>query len=162
MITKPPARFLGAFSLLETLIAFFVLSLSVGGIFAGLAKLNEYAVINRLYTSGLASAQARIDRSLVDKPYDPLGGFVHPDLESKTEVNKNLTIYADPAATGSNGLLVTGTMTTVISSVSTPVASGTAYGNITLQRTSVTVAYQFKGKPYSIQLTCLRSPDTAQ
>ncbi|MEI6350447.1 MAG: type II secretion system protein [Verrucomicrobiota bacterium] len=147
------------FALVEALIALMVIGITVVSLFAGLSKMNERAAVNRLYTCATAVVQSRIDRSLVDKPFDPGESQVHPDLVAHTETTPYIAVYKDP---DTNQVLVSGTMTTTVSSTTVPVTSGSSLGNVTLQKTDVSLGYQFRGRNYNVQLTCLRSPDKAQ
>lgn len=159
IMVKPRYRAQSGFTLVEALVALMIISLTVANLYGGLVKINEFSAVNRLYTCATAIVQARIDRSLVDKPFNPGENQVHPDLKLGTETTPNVPVYIDP---GTNKVIVSGTLTTVVSSTTLPITTGSSIGNVTLQKTDVSLAYQFQGKNYTTQLTCLRSPDKAQ
>jgi len=168
-----------AFTLLETLTALAVLSISLAGLYAGLTRINEYAAVNRLYSCATALVEDRIDRSLAVSPFSITDNTVPPELVVSSS-SYPVAIYVDPdqvqsylSGTAQNYLLatnstligtpnqavVTGTMSTLVTSCTVAAYSGTNAQNVVVQHTTVSLQYTFHGKSYQVQMDSLRSPD---
>jgi len=96
-----------AFSLVEVLVALGFIGLTVGGIYGGLLKVNEYADTNRLNSCATAIVQAQLDRAFSVRPFYPLP---QPTIAGDPFDNVRNT----PTVSGTTGvpaaLMITGTL----------------------------------------------------
>ena len=152
-----------AFTLIEVLVATALLGLLAGSAIWALTQANNYASITRLYTGAETVAQNRIDRILSDGPFNPQTGQI-PDV-----INTPLSapggtatdaspaeIYNEPSPAGGIPHIVYGQVTTSVFKV---VATGKAGVDLNLYSATVVVTYNFRGKPYRVQLNAMRASD---
>jgi prepilin-type N-terminal cleavage/methylation domain-containing protein len=147
----------GGYTLVEVLVAVMVVSAIAGSSILGLTQLNNNAVTARLQTCASTIAQSKLDRFLSTTPFRPDLGKVAPELVVGTIEEGSVTvptvpIYRDPddPATRVNGWAVTRI---------TDASSGVGEDKVWAARCEVTVAYQYRGKPYWVRLSTIRSSD---
>jgi len=146
-----------AFSLAELMVACGLLAIIAGSGVAGLLRMNNNAALSRLQTGASTVAQNRIDLILSDGPFNPQKNQIPPSLapgkqEIGSETNPTIPIYTDPA---SGVVSVWGWMTSTVADTNTAY-NGT---NLNLYRATVTVFYQYRGRPYSVTMQTLRTSD---
>lgn len=169
------------FTLVETLIAMGFLGLGIVGIYTALARLNDMANSSRIYSSAFQIVQARADRALSVRPFTPLNG-ADPFITSGTNpiasslmlcgtstvvlgvpCVETVNILIDPDALRVSGVIspvVTGTLTTIIQNASlTTGAPPSISGTVQLRSINFNLNYTYRGRPFNIQMSCLRSPD---
>lgn len=167
------------FTLLESLAALAVLSIALTGFYASITRINEFAAVNRLYSCATTLVEDRIDRSLAVSPFSITDSEVPAELVVSNS-SFPLAVYVDPdqvqaylSGTGQSYLtatnstligtpsqaVVTGTMSTVVTSCIIAAYSGTNAPNVVVQHTSVILQYTFHGKSYQVEMDSLRSPD---
>ncbi len=139
-----------------------LVSLGVFGIMAGvslvaLTHMNNRAFLSRCQTGAGTVAQNQVDLILSDMPFNPQKSQVPPSLTigtttSGTSSNPTIPIYTDPKT----GIVsVYGWMTTNIANL------GTSYNGTALNvyQATVTVAYRYRGRTYSVAMNTLRTSD---
>ena len=170
-----------AFSLVETLIALGLVGIAVAALYASFLKVNDLADANRINTCAFEIVQARVDKALAIRPFTPVNGSdplitsgSNPltsdlmlcgsnsvSLGTPCKEVINILINSDALATsGSIQAVVTGTLTTTVNNASI-LTGGTASSSGTVQLRSINIRmdYQYRGRPYNVQMTCLRAPD---
>lgn len=170
-----------AFSLVETLIALGLVGITVTVLYTSFVKVNDFADANRLHTCAFEIVQARVDRALSVRPFTPQNGsdpFITSGSNSLTSdlmlcgtntvslgtpcnETVNILINSDALATsGTVQAVVSGTLTTLIQNASI-VTGGTAAasGTVQLRSVNINLNYLYRGRPYNVQMTCLRAPD---
>ena len=170
-----------AFSLVETLMALGLTSIAVTVLYASFVKVNDFANVNRIHTCAFEIVQARVDRALSVRPFTPQNG-ADPFITSGTnpltsdlmlcgsntvvlgtpcKETVNILINSDALATsGTIQAVVSGTLTTLIQNASIVTGSApAASGTVQLRSVNINLDYQYRGRPYNVQMTCLRAPD---
>lgn len=145
------------FTLLEILVAVSITAAIAGTSILGLVQLNHNAVLARLQTGASTSAQSRIDRFLAASPFRPDLNKVATELatgtvEEGSAAAPTVAIYRDPhdPSTRINGWAVTR-----ISDVSTDYLGEKVWA----YQCDVSVAYRFRGRPYWVRLSTIRTAD---
>lgn len=141
-----------AFTLVEVLVATILIGLVAASVIWGLNMLHQRATVNRLFTQAQTICQNRIDQILTVGPYNPAGGEETPDDLKTTQTPKTVAVSTAP------GNPVSGTMTTTITDTTLkyPDATGTL---LNIKQARVVVAYNFRGKNYSVEMNTMRAPD---
>jgi type II secretory pathway pseudopilin PulG len=137
-----------AFTISEVLVATLLLGLVAAAVIWALTVVQRYSTTNRLYTQAQTLCQNQIDRILTNGPYNPTTGATPPELiagQAPTPVQVS-TAPGNP---------VSGTMTTEIKDAGLTIG-GT---DLKLKQATVTVAYTFRGQPFSIVMNTMRAPD---
>ena len=139
-----------AFTLVEVLVATVLIGLVAGSVIWGLNMLHHRATVNRLFTQAQTICQNKIDKVLTVGPYNPAGGApLPPDLAAnQTETVQISTAPGNPVA---------GTMTTTVADTGLKYPEGGTVLNI--KQAKVVVAYNFRGKAFSVEMNTLRAPD---
>lgn len=154
--TSPSLR-VAAFSLVEVMIACSLLAITAAATIGTLIRLNYNASLSRLQTSATTIAQERIDRILQDGPFDLRKNQIPAVLATGTQTigsenNPTIPVYTDP---DTNKVVVYGWMTSSVTETEHPYG----FSKVKVRTADVTVNYQFRGKPYSVRLSTVRSPD---
>jgi len=146
-----------AHSLVEIMVACGMLAIASAAAIGSLIRMNHNAALSRLQTGASTIVQERIDKILEDKPFNPRKSQIPEVLEVGTktigsESNPTVPVYTDPVT---GDVLVYGWLT------STVTESIHAYGpwEIKARNADVTVAYKFRGRPYSVRMATVRTPD---
>ena len=170
-----------AFSLVETLIALGLIGIAVTALYTSFVKVNDFAESNRLSTCAFEIVQARVDKALSVRPFTPVNG-ADPFLSTSgnplasslmlcgsntvtlgvpCKETVNILINSDALATsGSIQAVVTGTLTTLVNNASIVTGGTTSTsGSVQLRSINIRMDYQYRGRPYNVQMTCLRAPD---
>jgi len=162
---SPPK--VAAFTFVEALVAVSLIGVGVATSLTALLKVNSIACMARNATGAQTFAQNEIDKFLSYSPFNPQktnlsdGTSQIPkdpnnsppayDLTLGTHTYSNVPIYKDP----DNGVVVNGTITTVISD-----ASQSYNGNvIPLYQAVVTVSYRYLNRTYTTTASTLRVSD---
>ena len=137
------------FTLVEAIVAIGVMALVTMVGYAALSVLNRDAVLARLNTLATEMARSQIDQIATANPYNPANNQTPALLavNSGSPTTVTQALYVDPS-TGTT--VINATMTTQIDSID-PV-NGILGG-------TVTVAYTYHGKTYSVVMYTQRSPD---
>jgi len=156
-----------AFTFVEALVAVSLVGVGVATNLTALLKVNSIACMARNATGAQTFAQNEIDKFLSYSPFNPQktnlsdGTSQIPkdpnnsppayDLTLGTHTYSNVPIYKDP----DNGVVVNGTITTVISD-----ASQSYNGNvIPMYQAVVTVTYRYLNRTYTTTTSTLRVSD---
>jgi type II secretory pathway pseudopilin PulG len=142
-----------AFTLVEVVTATVLIALMAATVIWGLNMLHHRATVNRLYTQAQTICQNRIDQILTAGPFNPSSTpAAIPDELKTTQAPLTVAVSTAP------GNPVSGTMTTTITDTTLkyPDATGTL---LNIKQARVIVAYNFRGKPYSVEMNTLRAPD---
>lgn len=142
-----------AFTLVEVLVSTVLIGLVVVSIIWGLNMLHRRATVNRLFTQAQTICQNRIDLILTAGPYNPSSTPAAIPNELKT-TQTPLTVAVSTAP----GNPVSGTMTTTIVDTTLRYPDGTG-SLLNIKQATVVVAYNFRGKSYSVEMNTLRAPD---
>jgi type II secretory pathway pseudopilin PulG len=148
---------LAAISLVEVMVACGLLAITAAAAVGTLIRMNHRAALSRLQTGASTVAQDRIDRILEDGPFDPRKNKI-PDVlvvgtqTTGSDTNPTIPIYTD---TATNSVVVYGWMTSTVTESVRP------YGpwQVMVRTADVTVGYRFRGKPYTVRMCTVRSPD---
>jgi type II secretory pathway pseudopilin PulG len=156
-----------AFTFVEALVAISLIGIGVATSLTALLKINSIAFMGRNATGAQTFAQNEIDKFLSYSPFNPQktnlsdGTLQVPkdpnnsppayDLTLGTHTYSDVPIYNDP----DNGVVVTGTITTVISDVSQ------TYNGVTIPmyRAVVTVSYNYLNRSYASTASTVRVSD---
>ncbi len=147
------ARANAGFTLVEALVATLLIGLMAGTIIWGLSMLQHRATVNRLYTQAQTICQNRIDNILTVGPFNPSANPpAIPDELKTTQTPITVAVSTAP------GNPVSGTVTTTIvdTNLKYPPDTGTV---LNIKQAKVVVAYNFRGKQYSVEMNTMRSPD---
>jgi type II secretory pathway pseudopilin PulG len=146
-----------AFTIVEIMVACGMLALTAAAAIGTLIRLNNNAALARLQTGATTVAQERIDHILADEPFDVLKNQIPDVLTLGTKTigtpsNPTIPIYTDPIT---NQVIVYGWMTSTVNKTTQ------AYGPwvVEVRNADVVVGYQFRGKPYTVRMCTVRSPD---
>src|SRR5207253_2303405 len=155
------------FTFIEALIAISLIGVGVATSLTALLKVNSIACMARNATGAQTFVQNEIDKFLSYSPFnpqktnlsdgtpqipkDPNNSPPAYDLTLGTHTYSNVPIYKDP----NNGVVVNGTITTVISD-----ASQNYNGNaIPMYQALVTVTYRYLNRTYTTAASTLRVSD---
>ena len=156
-----------AFAFVEALVAVSLIGIGVATSLTALLKVNSIACMGRNATGAQTFAQNEIDKFLSYSPFnpqktnlsdgtpqvpkDPNNSPPAYDLTLGTHIYNNVPIYKDP----DNGVVVTGTITTVISDVSQ------SYNGVTIPmyQALVTVSYNYLNRSYTSTASTVRVSD---
>jgi len=155
-IIRGYAKSEGSFTLVETLVGVGMLALLGAGSFWTMNAMNVYATGARLQSEAIAKAEQQIDAILTKGPFDPTATpqLIPTALTPGTTTQNGVLIYKDPV-TGQT--TVTGTMTTMVADTALSGTVGTTATNLNIWKATVTVAWNFRGKDYSVSLDTLRT-----
>jgi hypothetical protein len=119
-----------------------------------MTQMNVYATGARLYSEAIAKAEQQIDAILTKGPFDPTANpqLIPTELTSGTK--NGVLIYKDPV---SGQTIVTGTMTTTVADTGLTGTVGSTATALNIWQATVTVAWNFRGKNYSVSLDTLRT-----
>jgi type II secretory pathway pseudopilin PulG len=147
---------IGGFTLVETLVGIGMLALLSAGSFWTMSAMNVYATAARLQSEAIAKAEQQIDAVLTKGPFDPTANppLIPTALTLGTTQQNGVLIYKDPIT---NQITVTGTMTTDVFDTGLTGTVGTTATNLNIWRATVTVAWTFRGRPYSVSLDTMRT-----
>ena len=163
------------------MIALGLVGIAITTLYASFVKVNDFADANRLNTCAFEIVQARVDRALAVRPFTPVNG-ADPFITSGTnpitsdlmlcgtnsvtlgvpcKETVNILINSDTLATsGTVQTVVSGTLTTLIQNASITTGGTTSTsGTVQLRSININLDYQYRGRPYNVQMTCLRAPD---
>jgi Tfp pilus assembly protein PilV len=165
-------------TLVEAVFAVTLIGIGVAGSLTALTKANSIASMSRNSTGAQTVAQNEIDRFLAYQPFNPqkmnaaadcdgvvriqvpkdynsicAGNTPTYDLTVGTHIVTPVAIYKEPAT----GVIVSGTMTTVIQDVSPTYAPTGAV--IPVYRATVTVDYTYLNRTYKTTMSTLRVSD---
>lgn len=145
-----------SFTLVETLVGLSLVALLGAGSFWTMTSMNVYATGARLYSEAIAKAEQRVDAILTKGPFDPTANppQIPTELTPGTTTQNGVLIYKDPV---SGQTIVTGTMTTEVADTGLTGTVGTTATALNIWRATVTVAWTFRGTPYSVTLDTLRT-----
>jgi type II secretory pathway pseudopilin PulG len=145
-----------SFTLVETLVGLSMVALLGAGTFWTMTAMNVYATSARLYSEATAKAEQQIDAILTKGPFDPTANppLIPDELALGTTTKNGVLLYRDPV---SGQTVVTGTMTTNVADTGLTGTVGSTATSLSLWRATVTVAWNFRGKPYSVTLDTLRT-----
>ncbi len=151
-------RALGAFTLVEVLVATAVLGVLAGSAIWALVQANNYASVARLYTGAMTAAQNQIDVVMTDAPFNPqyTPPQAPPVLTLGSSAPQTVTIYTEPAGAGGQSHAVTGQMVTTVSKINVVAKSSLP---LDLYSATVVVTYTFRSKNYKVQLHAMRASD---
>ena len=147
----------GGFTLTEAIVALSIATVGLGSFITGMTKLNEQASISRNATGAGAVLQNQVDLMLSHGPFNPQktneDGSVQipPELTVGTHVTTGVAIYREQ----STGVIVTGTLTTVITDASQLVSGMKMW----LYRANITLTYNYRGKTYTASRSTIRTSD---
>ena len=154
-LKRPPKE--AAFSIAEIMVACGLLAIAAAAAIGSLIRMNHNAALSRLQTGASTVVQERIDHILEDGPFNPRKNQIPDMLEPGTqtigtEANPTIPIYSDSAT---KEVMVYGWLT------STVTETNRAYGPWTVKvlNADVTVGYRFRGKPYTVRMCTVRSPE---
>jgi prepilin-type N-terminal cleavage/methylation domain-containing protein len=139
-----------AFTLVEVLTATALFAIIASTVIWGLNMLQHRATVNRLYTQAQMLCQNQIDRVLTAGPYNPSA------VPAQTPAELMPNQAAVPVDVGAGpGNTVSGTVTTTVTD------TGHEYGgsDLKVKQAQVVVAYDFRGKTFSVEMNTLRAPD---
>jgi len=144
------------FTLVETMVGLSMLALLGAASFWTMTQINVYATSARLYSEGIAKAEQQIDAILTKGPFDPTANpqLIPDELTLGTTTKNGVLIYQDPV-TGQT--TVTGTMTTTVADTGLTGTVGSTATGLNIWQATVTVAWNFRGKNYSVSLDTLRT-----
>lgn len=174
-----PARIAAAgMTLVEAVFAVTLIGIGVAGSLTALTKANSIASMSRNSTGAQTVAQNEIDRFLAYQPFNPqknnatadcdgvvriqvpkdypsvcAGNAPTYDLTVGTHIVNGVAIYKEPTT----GVIVSGTMTTVIQDVSQTYAPTGAV--IPLYRATITIDYTYLNRSYKTTMSTLRVSD---
>lgn len=115
-----------------------------------LIQMNQNSVVARLYTGAMSQAQNQIDLILT-AAYKPQNNIIPTVLQPTPSTQATVPIYQDPTS----GAVVSGTMVTQVVNLSPTYNGNTLYE----VRSTVTVTYSYRNRPYSVALSALRTSD---
>jgi prepilin-type N-terminal cleavage/methylation domain-containing protein len=152
-------RYRDAFTYTEMMMALAILALVAASTFAAMTQANRFAVTTRVYTCAQTLVQTQIDTFLSVGPFYPQLSppLVPAELAAGTTTTNNVPIYAD---TASGSTLVSGTMTRTVVDLGLTQTTNSVTDNLNTRRLTVTLAYTFLGKNYSIVMNTLRASDS--
>jgi prepilin-type N-terminal cleavage/methylation domain-containing protein len=151
------------FTFIEALIAISLIGIGVATSLTALLKINSIACMGRNATGAQTFAQNEIDKFLSYSPFNPPSQVPKDlnnsppdyDLNVGTHTYNNVPIYNDP----DNGVVVTGTITTVISDVSQTYINNGNSVTIPMYQTVVTVSYTYLNRNYTSTASTVRVSD---
>jgi type II secretory pathway pseudopilin PulG len=150
-----------AFTLLEALVGISLIGIGVSCTVGALTKLNGIAASARNATGAYTAAMNQVDLIQSDGPFNPqktnADGTrqIPPELQLGTQTQNNVSIYQDPKT----GVIVAGTMTTVVSDISSTFTSGSINFPLIAYQAVVTINYTYLSRNYSYSMTTIRTSD---
>ena len=149
---------IGAFTLVEIVIALGVLGTMSAGAYVGFNAINAYAVSSRLYSEAHAVAQNQIDLILSKGPFDLTTNppRIPAVLALGTTVKPNVFIYRDSV---SGTAVVTGTMSTTVTEYPATMTYASKTRDLNIRKATVTVSYAWRNKDYRVTMETLRTAD---
>ena len=150
-----------AFTLLEALVGISLIGIGVSCTVGGLTRLNAIAAAARNATGAYTVVMNQIDLIQSDGPFNPqktnTDGTLQipPELQLGTQTQNNVSIYQDPQT----GVIVSGTMTTVVSDISSTYTSGSVTFPLIVYQAVVTVNYTYLNRNYSFSMSTIRTSD---
>jgi type II secretory pathway pseudopilin PulG len=144
------------FTIVETLIGLSMLTILGAGSFWIMNVMNVYATGARLYSEATAKAEQQIDAVLTKGPFDPTANpqLIPAELTLGTTTQNGVLIYKDPITSQT---VVTGTMTTTVADTGLTGTVGATATSLNIWQATVTVAWTFRGKNYSVSLDTMRT-----
>jgi hypothetical protein len=141
------------------MMALAILALIAASTFAAMSQANRFAITNRVYTCAQTIVQNQIDTFLSVGPFNPQlnPALIPSELATGTTTTNNVSIYAD---TETAATVVSGTLTRTVVDLGLTQTTNSVTDNLNTRRLTVTLAYTFAGKNYSIVMSTLRSSDT--
>jgi type II secretory pathway pseudopilin PulG len=141
------------------MMALAILALVAASTFAAMSQANRFAITNRVYTCAQTLVQNQIDTFLSVGPFNPQLNppLIPSELATGTTTTTNVSIYADTATAAT---VVSGTLTRTVVDLGLTQTTNSITDNLNTRRLTVTLAYTFGGKNYSIVMSTLRSSDT--
>ena len=172
------------FTLVDVVAGMAILGLVSGSIIYGLNQLNHFSTVNRLYTAAQTLAQNHIDLILTMGPYDPTQGKYPAPVTCGTGTATNtilrtdqpyyynpastncpisvtetkVTLYRDPMSPATAAPIEATIRTTVTDTGNTVNVAGVPT-SLDLRRATVTVAYKFRNRDYSVVMETMRTSD---
>jgi len=152
----------GAFTIIELLVALGMIGVTASSMLWGLSMMNNYAILGRLYSGAMETAQQQVDLVLTDAPFSYSSSQSKPELPSVSSGNSNtsttsVTVYQDSAT----GISVSGTMTTKVDNTGATYDLYTSGAkNLNIYRITVTVTFVYRGKTYAVTSATMRAPDS--
>lgn len=143
-----------AFTLVEVLVATILIGLVAGSVVWGLNMLHQRATVNRLYTQAQTICQNRIDQILTAGPYNPSSTPAAVPAELQT-TQTPLTVAISTAP----GNPVSGTMYTYITDTTLKYPDTSGGDLLNIKQARIRVEYNFRGRPYFVEMNTLRAPD---
>ena len=144
-----------AFTLVEVLVATVLIGLVAASVIWGLNVLHQRATVNRLLTQAQTICQNRIDTILTVGPYNPSStpAAIPDDLKTiPFPATKTVDVSTAP------GNPVSGTLYTYITDTTLKYPAGTG-DLLNIKQARIRVEYNFRGKPYFVEMNTLRAPD---
>jgi hypothetical protein len=135
--------------MVELIIGLTVLILTATPAFMAFTQINRAATAAHLLTSAQYIVQSQINLIQVDGPFNPSLGQIPPELTTGTTTGTGISIYDDPSTVA--GSLVTGSMTTIVTNIST----STEYA----YQASVQLSYNYRGTNYQVMQCTVRGSD---
>lgn len=154
---SPQVLGMKGFTLVEAMVAIALASIGIAACVEALTKMNSMASSARNLTGATTVAQNQIDLLLADSPFNPQktnpdGTLqVPPELTIGTHVTNNVAVYNEPTT----GVIVSGTMTTKVTDASVLYNGFT----ISIYQATVTVAYIYLSRAYSLTMSTVRTSD---
>ena len=141
------------------MMALAILALVAASTFAAMTQANRFAVTNRVYTCAQTVVQNQIDTFLSVGPFYPQlnPALVPTELATGTTTTNNVPIYTD---TASGSAVIKGTLTRTVVDLGLTQTTNSVTDNLNTRRLTVTLAYTFGGKNYSIVMSTLRTSDS--
>lgn len=149
------------FTLLEALVGIALIGIGVSCTVGGLTKLNAIAASARNATGAYTAVMNQVDLIQSDGPFNPqktnTDGTpqIPPELQLGTHTQNNVSVYQDPKT----GVIVAGTMTTVVTDISSTYTSGATTFALTAYQAVITVTYTFLNRNYSYSMSTIRTSD---
>jgi type II secretory pathway pseudopilin PulG len=150
MICHPrlnPTKIAG-FTLVEAVVAIALVGIGVSTTIAALTKFNAFASTSRNSTGAYTVAMNQIDAIQSATPFSP--NAVPAQIPAVLAIgtrNANTVVYQD-----------TPTNTIVPGIIQTTVADASV-GGVIMYRATVTVSWQYLGRPYSLSMSTVRASD---
>ncbi|MGZ4965652.1 MAG: type II secretion system protein [Chthoniobacterales bacterium] len=155
------ARAAAGFTLVELAVGIAVLGIGAAATIGTLTSLNSIACMARNATGAYTSVMNQIDLIQSDSPFNPQKtnpdgtAQIPPELTLGTRTQSNVPVYKDP----NSGVIVSGTMTTVVSDVSSTYNNGATTLPLTMYKAVVTLTYTYLNRNYSFSMSTIRTSD---
>lgn len=132
------------------MVAVAVVALVSTGVIALLLQMNTHAMTARLKTLATVASLNQVALVSTDAPFSPADGQIPVDLDVGNQVS-SIIVYDDP----NSGLSIPGTMTTTVAD---PEYWQNGH-NLQLREITVSVAYTFRNRNYTVKLHTIRAAD---